>query len=128
MVVTSYYMLQFVSELMVSDTLTQFEQLKMKRDLFTCYFFWLLVKAAQIRKQLLTIPQQVMSWELLNIISKPPALDPLGFGMSHGGERGGVESTHFSVDMTKLCYSLMFVRHDTNAMALEGSLDGLRYP
>lgn len=60
----------------------------------------------------------MMSWELLNIISKPPTLDPLGCGMSHGGERGGVWSTRFSADPTKLCYSLTFASDMTQMLWL----------
>lgn len=95
---------------MVCDTLTQFEQFKMKLDLFTCNFSDCLqgrhVKAAQIRKQLLTIPlnhvQQIMSWELLNLISKPATFDALEFAMSCGEERGGVGSTHLPAVTTDL--------------------------
>lgn len=121
-------MLQFVSELMVYGTLTQFEQHKMKLDLFTWFFFFSdclqggHVKAAQIRKQLLTIPlnhiQLMISWELLNLISKPATFDPLGFGMSCGEERGGVGSTHFPAVTTELCCSLMFVSGMTQMLWL----------
>lgn len=60
----------------------------------------------------------MMSWELLNLITKPPTLDPLEFGMSHGRERGGVGNTHFSADTTKLCHSLMFVSGMTQTLWL----------
>lgn len=66
--------------------------------------------------------QQTVSWELLSLISKLPRLDPLGFGMSHGGERGGVGSTHFSADTTKLCYSLMFVSGMIQKLQLWGAV------
>lgn len=59
-----------------------------------------------------------MSWELLNIISKPLTLDPLRFGMSCGGERGGVWNTHFSADTTKLCCSLTFASGMTQTLRL----------
>jgi len=72
-------------------------------------------KAAQIRKQILTIPpsytRQMMSWEILNLISKLPTLDPLGLGMSHGEEALG---GHISL----LCYSLMFVSGVTQTLWL----------
>lgn len=66
----------------------------MKLDLFTYYFSVCLqggqVKAAQIRKQFLTIPPnhipQMISWEQLNLISKPLTLDPVGFGTNQEGE------------------------------------------
>lgn len=69
-----------------------------------------------------------MSWELLNLISKPATFDALEFAMSCGEERGGVGSTHLPAVTTDLLQLNVWVRHDTNTMALDDCLDGLRYP
>lgn len=122
-----YCMLQFVSELMVSDTSTQLKQLKMKLDLFTeCFLsaYRTDVTAAQIRQQLLTGPpnqiQQLICWELLNLISELPTLDPLRSGMSHGGEKGGAGRPHFSAGTTKPCYIVALVSGMTQVLLLGG--------
>lgn len=83
------------------------------------------VTAAQIRQQLLTGSrnqiQQLICWELSNLISKLPTLDPLRSGMSHGEERGGESRPHFSAGTTKPCYIVVLVWGMTQVLFLRGA-------
>lgn len=83
------------------------------------------VTAAQTRQQLLTGPrnqiQQLICWELSNLISELPTLDPLRSGMSHGEERGGEGRPHFSAGTTKPCYTVVLVWGMTQVLLLGGA-------